>query len=163
MRCAKCGSDNREGRKFCSKCGAALARLCPQCGASNEQGEDFCGDCGTALAGHTSSATTSSPQAASAALNIRIIPEQQDPSTTINGERKTVTARVEVARHFGRIFDVREQHHELQRWIDNQARLLNGWPTWRASTTASREWASARSGRPSAQRLQAAKPSAAGP
>ena len=26
MRCAKCGSDNRDGRKFCSKCGVALAR-----------------------------------------------------------------------------------------------------------------------------------------
>ena len=24
MRCPKCGSDNREGRKFCAKCGAPL-------------------------------------------------------------------------------------------------------------------------------------------
>jgi hypothetical protein len=49
MRCGKCGNDNREGRKFCAKCGGPLARLCPKCGASNEPGEDFCGDCGGAL------------------------------------------------------------------------------------------------------------------
>jgi hypothetical protein len=49
MRCAKCGSDNRDGRKFCSKCDVALARHCPRCGASNEPGEDFCGECGAAV------------------------------------------------------------------------------------------------------------------
>src|SRR6516225_2142322 len=49
MRCAKCGAENREGRKFCAKCAAPLARLCPRCEASNESGEDFCGECGTAL------------------------------------------------------------------------------------------------------------------
>jgi uncharacterized membrane protein YvbJ len=48
-RCPKCGADNREGRKFCAKCAAPLARLCPQCGASNEPGEDFCDECGAAL------------------------------------------------------------------------------------------------------------------
>src|SRR5262249_49093309 len=46
---AKCGADNREGRKFCAKCAAPLARLCPQCGASNEAGEDFCGECSAPL------------------------------------------------------------------------------------------------------------------
>jgi class 3 adenylate cyclase len=49
MRCGKCGTDNREGRKFCAKCASPLSRLCPQCGSSNEPGEDFCGECGTAL------------------------------------------------------------------------------------------------------------------
>src|SRR5216684_669954 len=66
MRCSKCGTDNREGRKFCSKCGAALAANAA-CGAS-------------------------SPQAASTAPKIRVAPEQPDASTTIEGERKTVTA-----------------------------------------------------------------------
>jgi len=52
----------------------------------------FCEDCGTALSGKAASAATSSPQAESAALNIRLTPEQPDASTTIEGERKTVTA-----------------------------------------------------------------------
>jgi class 3 adenylate cyclase len=50
MRCSKCGSDNRDGRKFCTTCGTALAGSCPRCGAPIELGESFCGECGTALA-----------------------------------------------------------------------------------------------------------------
>ena len=49
MRCSKCGSDNREGRKFCGSCGAPLSVPCPKCGASNQPGEKFCGDCGAGL------------------------------------------------------------------------------------------------------------------
>ncbi|HEU5264126.1 MAG TPA: AAA family ATPase, partial [Gaiellaceae bacterium] len=50
MTCPSCGTENREGRKFCSECGTALAFACPSCGAPNEPGEKFCGECGTALA-----------------------------------------------------------------------------------------------------------------
>ncbi len=84
MNCAKCGADNRQGRKFCAKCAAPLARSCPQCGASNEPGENFCGECAAPLA---------QPPAASKKSNdapIRVA----DVTVTENleGERKTVTA-----------------------------------------------------------------------
>ena len=49
MRCAKCGSKNREGRKYCAGCGAPLASVCPQCGAFNQPDERFCGECGAPL------------------------------------------------------------------------------------------------------------------
>jgi Double zinc ribbon/Adenylate and Guanylate cyclase catalytic domain len=49
MRCSKCGSDDREGRKFCTNCGASLAAYCPKCGADIQLREKFCGECGTAL------------------------------------------------------------------------------------------------------------------
>ena len=49
MRCAACAHDNREGRKFCTACGAALTLACPSCNAPSEPGERFCGDCGAAL------------------------------------------------------------------------------------------------------------------
>jgi class 3 adenylate cyclase/tetratricopeptide (TPR) repeat protein len=49
MTCPSCGTENREGRKFCSECGTALALACPSCGAANEPGEKFCGECGAAL------------------------------------------------------------------------------------------------------------------
>jgi len=49
MRCYKCGSDNREGRKFCAACGAPLVVTCPKCGATNQPEERFCGECGAAL------------------------------------------------------------------------------------------------------------------
>ncbi|HZT17927.1 MAG TPA: adenylate/guanylate cyclase domain-containing protein, partial [Dongiaceae bacterium] len=47
MRCGRCGEDNREGRKFCAACGAALGWTCPGCGFANEPGEAFCGGCGS--------------------------------------------------------------------------------------------------------------------
>jgi predicted amidophosphoribosyltransferase len=49
MICPACGTENRAGRKFCSRCGTALAPTCPSCGATNDPGDAFCGDCGAAL------------------------------------------------------------------------------------------------------------------
>src|SRR6266567_616742 len=91
MRCTKCGTESATGRKFCAACGSPLSSRCPKCGAENEPSSAFCEDCGTALAGNAASAATSSSQAASTAPHIRVTPEQPDAST-IEGERKTVTA-----------------------------------------------------------------------
>src|SRR5215471_11667445 len=85
MRCSKCGTDNREGRKFCAECGEALASKCRRCGATNESREKFCGECGAAL-GTSQSATarkSNEPQ-------IRIA--ETSPPESLDGERKTVSA-----------------------------------------------------------------------
>jgi hypothetical protein len=86
MRCSKCGSDNREGRKFCTNCGTALIATCLKCAASIEPGEKFCGECGTAISESTPRAS-SSPQSTTLQL-IDEIPATE----VIEGERKTVTA-----------------------------------------------------------------------
>ncbi|MGH7924694.1 MAG: zinc-ribbon domain-containing protein, partial [Candidatus Binatus sp.] len=88
MHCSKCGTDNREGRKFCAQCGSALAARCPACGASNEPGEKFCGECGAAIgsskrAAHEAGSTTDS--------RIQVAAEVTAPDS-LEGERKTVTA-----------------------------------------------------------------------
>src|SRR5271163_3050338 len=85
MNCAKCGADNREGRKFCAKCAAPLARLCPQCGASNEPGENFCGECAAAL-GQTPTASAKKPN--DPPIRVAETPAPEN----LEGERKTVTA-----------------------------------------------------------------------
>jgi len=85
MKCANCGIENREGRKFCAKCAAPLPRLCPRCGALNEPGEDFCGECATAL-GHP---TPASAKKSNDSL-IRVADAFADQN--LEGERKTVTA-----------------------------------------------------------------------
>src|SRR6266851_3203633 len=92
MRCTKCGTESTTSRKFCAACGSPLSRRCPKCSAENAPSSAFCEDCGSALAGHAASAAASSPQAVSTAPNIHVTPEQPDASTTIDGERKTVTA-----------------------------------------------------------------------
>jgi class 3 adenylate cyclase len=48
MRCSRCQTDNREGRRFCAYCGAALARAC-ECGYVNDAADRFCGGCGRSL------------------------------------------------------------------------------------------------------------------
>lgn len=52
MNCTSCGTTNREGRRFCAGCGAALPLMCASCGFQNEGGERFCGGCGENLTRH---------------------------------------------------------------------------------------------------------------
>jgi hypothetical protein len=49
MRCASCGHENREGRKFCTGCGANLVMACPACGTASEPGQSFCAECGAEI------------------------------------------------------------------------------------------------------------------
>ena len=86
MRCSKCGSDNREGRKFCTTCGTPLVATCAKCGAPVQSNEKYCGQCGAAI----------SASALSAPLSAQPSPLQlSDPipaTESIEGERKVVTA-----------------------------------------------------------------------
>src|SRR2546425_12644684 len=90
MHCTNCGTERTTSRKFCAACGSPLSRRCPKCGAENAPSSAYCEDCGAALAGNAASAASGSPQAATAP-QIHVTPELQDPSKTIDGERKTVT------------------------------------------------------------------------
>jgi class 3 adenylate cyclase/predicted ATPase len=92
MRCTKCGTESTTSRKFCAACGSPLSRRCPKCGAENAPSSAFCEDCGTAFAANAVPAATSSPQAATTALNVHVTPEHPNASALNDGERKTVTA-----------------------------------------------------------------------
>src|SRR5712691_6078109 len=90
MRCSKCDSDNREGRKFCTNCGASLIAACSKCGAAFQPGERFCGECGAALSdGFSTKAEKGSSSRPSAATRVSTDAAATNVS---NGERKTVTA-----------------------------------------------------------------------
>ncbi|HET7677804.1 MAG TPA: adenylate/guanylate cyclase domain-containing protein [Candidatus Limnocylindrales bacterium] len=50
MICSTCGTENREGRRFCLSCGTPIASGCPHCGATTNEAEArFCGECGGTL------------------------------------------------------------------------------------------------------------------
>jgi class 3 adenylate cyclase len=49
MQCPKCQFENREGVRFCEKCGVKLALTCPSCGAFIPPDRNFCGECGASL------------------------------------------------------------------------------------------------------------------
>ncbi|HEX5246984.1 MAG TPA: AAA family ATPase [Gaiellaceae bacterium] len=63
MICPSCSTENRPGRKFCSRCGTALALSCPSCGTANEPDDAFCGDCGTPLGAEVAAAPREAPAA----------------------------------------------------------------------------------------------------
>src|SRR5215510_15031488 len=50
MQCPRCGSDNREGAKFCNECAAPLLLRCPACGTENRPGAKFCDACAAPFA-----------------------------------------------------------------------------------------------------------------
>jgi class 3 adenylate cyclase len=89
MHCPRCQHENRESRRFCSKCGAALAAACPSCGFTNEPGDEFCGGCGARLgAPQPSHARFTSPDAYTPEhLAEKILTSR----TALEGERKQVT------------------------------------------------------------------------
>lgn len=49
MICPQCQASNKEGRKFCTSCGAALTLSCANCRSPLEPGDRFCSECGTAV------------------------------------------------------------------------------------------------------------------
>src|SRR5262249_12154705 len=61
MRCPSCNHENRAERRFCGKCGAALAAPCASCGASNQPDEQFCGGCGARLTTEARASAVSTP------------------------------------------------------------------------------------------------------
>src|SRR5712692_1476416 len=62
MRCAKCGSDNPEGVKFCIECAAPFTRRCPGCGTENPPQAKFCAECATPLTGGQAAASPPGPR-----------------------------------------------------------------------------------------------------
>jgi class 3 adenylate cyclase/tetratricopeptide (TPR) repeat protein len=87
MRCSKCGADNREGARFCDKCGAKFSPRCPSCGAENRTDAKFCDSCGTAFGADPAVA---SPAATANDSPIRVT--ETSAAENLEGERKTVTA-----------------------------------------------------------------------
>src|SRR5487761_2579555 len=59
--CSNCGTENRAGRKFCSRCAAPLVIVCARCQAQNEPGELFCGECAAPLEGAAGSSVETRP------------------------------------------------------------------------------------------------------
>jgi class 3 adenylate cyclase/tetratricopeptide (TPR) repeat protein len=88
MQCSRCHAENKEGRRFCARCGAPLARECPVCRFANETEAEFCGGCGRALSSPGAREPFVSPKAytpehlAERILNVR---------SALEGERKQVS------------------------------------------------------------------------
>jgi class 3 adenylate cyclase/tetratricopeptide (TPR) repeat protein len=96
MQCPKCQFENREGAKFCLKCGEKLEFKCPVCGKQLPSEAMFCDECGYNLSFPSESATKDLSFDEKLNKIQRYLPEgltekilsQKD---RIEGERKQVT------------------------------------------------------------------------
>ena len=89
MLCPRCQSENREGRRFCSRCAAPLSIVCASCGFSNDPGDEFCGGCGQLLR-----AVTGAPpkfQSPETYTPKHLAEKILTSKTALEGERKQVT------------------------------------------------------------------------
>jgi class 3 adenylate cyclase len=118
--CPKCSSDNRPGRKFCSRCGGALAQSCPACGAANEAGDAFCGECGAPLG--SSARASLAPVAAAAPAG------PATPQLASSTERRLVSILFADLVGFTALSEPRdaEEVRELLSRYFEQARLVIG-------------------------------------
>ena len=86
MRCRKCGTESKTGKKFCAECGSPLSNRCSNCGSDNASSAKFCAECGTSLVGDKPAASP----VETAGPSVRVIPP--DEASALEGERKTITA-----------------------------------------------------------------------
>jgi class 3 adenylate cyclase len=90
VRCPRCQTENRPGRRFCAECAAPFAVACPACGFSNELGEKFCGGCAAALMAVDRPATPQFP-APNAYTPKHLAERILTSRSALEGERKQVT------------------------------------------------------------------------
>jgi class 3 adenylate cyclase len=117
MRCSSCGSENRDGRKFCAGCGATLSLACAACGASNQPGERFCGECGKPLLEAAKPAPPPDPRSYTPKhLAEKILTSR----SALEGERKQVTvlfADVKGSMDLAEQIDPEEWHKIMDRFF----------------------------------------------
>ena len=92
MQCSRCQVENKDGRRFCASCGAALVVVCAACQFANEPGATFCGGCGAPPRGRLPDRARGRlrlPPGLHAGAPRRAHPGQAEAS--LEGERKQVT------------------------------------------------------------------------
>jgi class 3 adenylate cyclase/tetratricopeptide (TPR) repeat protein len=100
MVCPACRAENKEGAKFCKRCGTALALRCPSCGAGHEAGQGFCDECGTALAAAGSSASSVAEAPVSERRLVSVLFADLVGFTTLSERRDPEEVRELLSRYF---------------------------------------------------------------
>ena len=115
MECTQCQAANRDGARFCSGCGAALALLCSSCGTELADRAKFCDQCGTPTSsnlGATASSTSAAPSAQVGAVRktVTVVFCDLGGSTSFGERTDAETAREVMARYHALLQDVIDTH-----------------------------------------------------
>jgi class 3 adenylate cyclase/tetratricopeptide (TPR) repeat protein len=118
MKCPKCGSENREGAKFCGDCRNPLLKplVCASCGSANPPGRKFCDECGGVL-GDVSATPAADPRSYTPKhLAAKILSSR----SALEGERKQVTilfADVKGSMDLSESIDPEDWHGIMERFF----------------------------------------------
>ncbi len=61
MKCPKCGTENKDGAKFCIECGIKFKIKCPPCGRSVPLSAKFGDECGSQIAKPSEAPSSAQP------------------------------------------------------------------------------------------------------
>jgi class 3 adenylate cyclase/tetratricopeptide (TPR) repeat protein len=101
MQCPSCRTENREGAKFCVKCGQGLALACPACSSPYLAGDLFCADCGHSLDAVQEAATAFRREAPSAERRlVSVLFADLVGFTTLSEQRDAEETRELLSRYF---------------------------------------------------------------
>ena len=111
MFCPACNADNRDGARFCKRCGKALALACPSCGAAREPDQAFCDQCGVGLSDAHQATPVVTPAALDETAQAALTPELRVASvlfidlvgyTSLSESRDAEDVRELLGRYFDR-------------------------------------------------------------
>jgi len=93
MHCPACSHENPEGSKFCSGCGASLARSCGACGTALPADARFCNQCGASVEAPAAAPTPPgpAPRAPRDYTPRHLADKILTQKAALEGERKQVT------------------------------------------------------------------------
>jgi class 3 adenylate cyclase/tetratricopeptide (TPR) repeat protein len=98
--CPGCGAENREGAKFCVKCGRGLGLACPSCGSPYEAGDVFCAECGHSLQAQPEAAPAQAAQPAAERRLVSVLFADLVGFTTLSESRDAEEVRELLSRYF---------------------------------------------------------------
>jgi class 3 adenylate cyclase/tetratricopeptide (TPR) repeat protein len=90
MQCPKCQFENREGAKFCKKCGSKIELVCPECSYLLTPDSLFCDECGNDLR-RSKEAPTLDYDLPQSYTPKHLVDKILTSRSSIEGERKLVT------------------------------------------------------------------------
>ena len=134
MRCTACGTDNREGSRFCDSCGTPLSSSCPDCGEPNRADASFCSGCGARLSASPAPAEHApTPQASSATAERRLVTvlfTDLVGFTSLAEDRDPEAVRELLGRYFDRATEIVQVHGgTVEKFIGDAVMAVWGTPT----------------------------------
>ncbi|MFI5254405.1 MAG: AAA family ATPase [Candidatus Limnocylindrales bacterium] len=135
MICAKCGTENLAGARFCMECATPFAAICANCGASNLPAAKFCSGCATPMAAASPRPATAAnplatPEAVAERRLVSVLFADIVGFTAFSEGRDAEEVRALQSRYFETVSDVIARYGgSIEKFIGDAVMALWGAPT----------------------------------